>query len=223
MGPARARFPSPPPPPLSQEGPEETRRGSPDETEFRFTHLHINHRSGRLKKPAGYNADPPITAKHRLRFLPRVPLKTAPIRPRHQPGKEASSGEKRKKKRGILKSTGERTRTRDDFLSRAFLAPHATWTRPDSFSRRDGNTAAELSQLLVGREIADFAGSFALPWPPKSPTAPFWVPIIAAAAVAAAGCRLRCATPSETSDVDDGCDNRGFVNVGEIYDCCCCC
>jgi len=35
-------------------------------------HLHINHWPDGLKKPAGYNADSPITAKHRLRFLSKA-------------------------------------------------------------------------------------------------------------------------------------------------------
>lgn len=60
----------------------------------RFTHLHINHWLDRLKEPAGYNADSPITAKHRLRFLPRVPLKTAPIGRSASP---AGTGEESKK------------------------------------------------------------------------------------------------------------------------------
>lgn len=53
---------------------------SADENGVRFSHLHINHRPDGLKKPAGYNratVHPPITAKHRLRFPPEVPLKNS--------------------------------------------------------------------------------------------------------------------------------------------------
>lgn len=92
----------------------------------RFTHLHINHRPDRLKKPAGYNADPPITAEHRLRFLSRAPTKNSS----HTTAASSVDSKKKKKKREFRKSKKDHAKC--EMTSYSVRSHHFTSTRFES-------------------------------------------------------------------------------------------